>query len=201
MALWEVIELFVSKYVKLYYDVDDKIIEDSELQNWRQEMTTEADHGGLGIYGVPGEMGKFTSRAQVTSVCAFIIFTCSVAHAAVCFKQYDEYAFPPNYPAMLLGEPPRDKTPRQEQDILNALPGRSNMVDALTILKLLSERHTKPMGEYEMNLVYDPEGIRLLEDFKQNLRALSATLKIKNRIRVPPYPFLDPCEIPNSMIP
>ncbi|KAH3711603.1 hypothetical protein DPMN_071274 [Dreissena polymorpha] len=124
MALWEVIELFVSKYVKLYYDVDDKIIEDSELQNWRQEMTTEADHGGLEIYGVPGEMDKFTSRVHVTSVCAFIIYTCSVAHAAVCFKQYDEYAFPRNYPAKLLGEPPRDKTPRQEQDILNALPGR-----------------------------------------------------------------------------
>ncbi|KAH3711602.1 hypothetical protein DPMN_071273 [Dreissena polymorpha] len=57
------------------------------------------------------------------------------------------------------------------------------------------------MGEYEMNLVYDQEGVRLLKDFKQDLRALSATLKIKNRMRVPPYPFLDPCEIPNSMIP
>ena len=75
------------------------------------------------------------------------------------------------------------------------------MVDALTILKLLSERHTKPMGEYEMNLVYYPEGVRLLQDFKQDLRALSATLKIKNRIRVQFHsPKLDPCEIPKHMI-
>ena len=37
------------------------------------------------------------------------IFLGSVAHAAANFCQYDEYAFPANYPATLNGKPPSNK--------------------------------------------------------------------------------------------
>ena len=33
----------------------------------------------------------------------------SVGHAASNFSQYDDYAFPANYPAFLRGNPPEDK--------------------------------------------------------------------------------------------
>ena len=38
-----------------------------------------------------------------------IIYTCSVSHASTNFPQYEEYGFPPNYPGMLRGIPPKNK--------------------------------------------------------------------------------------------
>ena len=37
------------------------------------------------------------------------IFISSVGHAAANFGQYDQYAFPPNYPSVLHGERPKNK--------------------------------------------------------------------------------------------
>jgi hypothetical protein len=38
-----------------------------------------------------------------------IIYTCSIAHAAANFQQYDEYGAPLNYPFIMTGTPPTDK--------------------------------------------------------------------------------------------
>ena len=37
------------------------------------------------------------------------MYVCTAGHGVSNFGQYDEYAFPPNYPAFLYGEPPMDK--------------------------------------------------------------------------------------------
>jgi len=52
---------------------------------------------------------SFTSNEELVEVITVFIFIASVGHAAANFCQYDEYAFPPNYPATLLGERPKDK--------------------------------------------------------------------------------------------
>ena len=58
--------------------------------------------------GVPGD-GNFTDLEDVIQIVTSVIFICSVGHAASNFGQYDDYAFPPNYPAILRGKPPTDK--------------------------------------------------------------------------------------------
>ena len=58
--------------------------------------------------GVPGE-GRFATTEQLSQAITSIIFASTVGHAAVNVSQYDEYAFLPNYPAILKGDPPRDK--------------------------------------------------------------------------------------------
>ncbi|XP_052761946.1 allene oxide synthase-lipoxygenase protein-like [Mya arenaria] len=201
LALWELIEVYVTRYLKLYYTSDEDVAEDWELQAWRTEMVTPEVEGGLGLQGVPGDSDLFKKRSQITQVCCFIIYTCSAGHAATCFKQYDEYAFPPNYPTRLSGEPPRHKAAVLEQDVLDVLPGKTTMLDTMMIMKCLSEKHTKPLGDFETNYVFDPKAVKVVKDFKEDLKALSATIKCKNRLRSPPYLYLDPSEIPNSMCP
>ena len=58
--------------------------------------------------GVPGD-GNFTDLEDVIQTVTSVIFICSVGHAASNFGQYDDYAFPPNYPAILRGDPPTNK--------------------------------------------------------------------------------------------
>ena len=53
--------------------------------------------------------GKFENLDDLIKVVSGTIFMSSVVHAAVNFCQYDEYAFPPNYPAKMVGEIPKDK--------------------------------------------------------------------------------------------
>ena len=38
-----------------------------------------------------------------------LVFILTNSHAAASFNQYDEYAYPPNFPFRLDGDPPTDK--------------------------------------------------------------------------------------------
>lgn len=62
----------------------------------------------LFIQGVFGD-GKFSDLEDLIKAVTSIIFISSVGHSAANFAQYDEYAFPPNYPAFLRGKPPNSK--------------------------------------------------------------------------------------------
>ena len=53
--------------------------------------------------------GKFDTLEDLIKVVSGTIYLGSVAHAAANFCQYDEYAFPANYPATLNGKPPSNK--------------------------------------------------------------------------------------------
>lgn len=74
----------------------------------------------ISFQGVPFD-GKFDNPDQLIMVFTSIIYTCSVAHASTNFPQYDEYAFPPNYPASMKGMPPKNKV-----CVINIITNRRN---------------------------------------------------------------------------
>lgn len=113
LKIYYALNRYVDEIVKHHYDTPEKIINDEELQQWRTELAGSSKPGcNCGFKGVPGEGDKFTTVEQLAEVFTTIIYICSVGHASVNFQQYDEYGFPPNYPSLLKGEPPMDKTPR-----------------------------------------------------------------------------------------
>ena len=65
--------------------------------------------------GVPASL---TSAEELTEMLTVFIFISSVGHAAANFGQYDEYAFPPNYPSTLNCERPTTKVTLRKQSIL-----------------------------------------------------------------------------------
>jgi hypothetical protein len=58
--------------------------------------------------GVPGN-GKFENKEDLIEALTCVIFMCSLRHGAANFSQYDDYAFTPNYPSHLNGDPPTNK--------------------------------------------------------------------------------------------
>ena len=60
------------------------------------------------LQGIPND-GNLQTVDDAVTICSSIIFICSVQHAAVNFPQYDMYAFAPNMPISLNGEPLKNK--------------------------------------------------------------------------------------------
>ncbi|KAK3594458.1 hypothetical protein CHS0354_024901 [Potamilus streckersoni] len=199
LLLYKAINNYVSKYVRLYYDTPEKIAGDWELQSWREEMTKPREQGGCGLQGVPEENGKFTTVEHIILTLTSIIFTCSVAHASTNFPQYDEYAYPPNYPALMRGKPPSSKEALTEQDVINNLPDKPTTMDMMIVTKILSSRGTKSLGDFEVQYIFEPQAKKVVEEFRQELAEISKIIKERNKARNPPYPFLDPEIVPNSI--
>ncbi|XP_056021362.1 allene oxide synthase-lipoxygenase protein-like [Ostrea edulis] len=199
LDLYEAIRSYVTKYVKLYYDTDEKITNDPEIQNFGREITLDKSKGGCGISGVPLTNGKFTSAEQLILVFTSVIFNSSVVHAAANFPQYDAYGFPPNYPTKIKGNPPKDKTPLQEGEIVKALLDRSTTLDTMIITTILSARSTNALGDFEVEYVYDPAAVALVEEFRKDLKRISAKIRNRNEKMSRKYEYLLPEEVPNSI--
>lgn len=199
MVLYGAIRDYVTKYVNLYYDTNDKIINDVEIQTFGQELTKSKSDGGCGIPGVPFENGKFSKADQLIEVFTSVIFSSSVVHAAANFPQYDAYGFPPNYPTKIKGVPPKNKNPLKEEDIVKSLIDKSTTLDTMVITRILSERSTNALGDFEVTYTYDPAAVKIVEEFRQNLKDISLKMHQRNEKLVQKYEYLYPEEIPNSI--
>ncbi|XP_052771550.1 allene oxide synthase-lipoxygenase protein-like [Mya arenaria] len=201
LLTYDVINQYVRDYVNLYYKDDDVLSRDGEVQAWRRDMDLSVTYGGLGVTGVPGSDGKFQTKEQLTLVLTSTIYTCNVGHAAVNFKQYDEYAFPLNYPSKLMGKPPTDKRERHVCDILSILPPKSTHHKLMTVAMFLSKRSTKGLGDFEEAYIQDPNALKLVEKFQNKLKELSARIEDRNSTLPEElkYLYLDPKHIPNPI--
>ncbi|XP_054721231.1 allene oxide synthase-lipoxygenase protein-like [Uloborus diversus] len=200
VQIYHTIRRYVEKTVHCFYDKEDKVVNDYELQQWRAELVKDRKLGGCGFLGVPGEENnRFTNSEEVIDTITAIISICSLGHAAANFQQYDEYAFPPNYPGILYGDPPRDKAPVTENDILNKIPTKQTTLDIMTITKILSTKATKSLGDFEIQFMYNPICVKAAEEFREELAQISRQIKLRNRSEAFPYDWLDPEYIPNAI--
>lgn len=198
LLLWNAMYDYVFDVVSGFYDNQELIIQDEELQEFAHTLSTSSEEGGCGLAGVPGE-GKFSSLEELRDALTSMLFVGSAGHAAANFCQYDEYAFPPNYPSMLSGNPPTDKEPRTEDDILSMLPSKDDTLSILLVCRLLSERGTKPLGDFEVQYLFDKKGVVALDKFRSKLKEVGSIIDKRNETRRTPYVYLHPSEVPNAI--
>ncbi|CAC5359763.1 ALOX5 [Mytilus coruscus] len=198
LLLYDAIRTYVKKYVMHYYSADSSFTADYELQKWGAELVKSRDDGGVGILGVPNN-GKFVATDQLVLTLTAIIYTCSVGHAAANFQQYDEYGAPFNYPYFLSGSPPKDKSPVTIETVLRSISNRTQLLQLMAATKVLSEKGTQSLGDFEKQLIVDPPAIKFVEEFRQNLREIGKTIDERNKKRKHPYDELHPSAIPNAI--
>ncbi|KAK0064895.1 allene oxide synthase-lipoxygenase protein [Biomphalaria pfeifferi] len=201
LLLYNAINDYVLEYLSIYYTSPDALRTDHELQNWAQELVKERNYseGGMGIKGVPGN-GKISSLDQLQQILTCVIFTCSVKHASANFGQYDEYGFPANYPLTLRGTPPTDPNAiLTEADILASLPDGVTTLKLMTVTKLLSDRGTNSLGNFETEYIVDPIGKKAVESFRMKLAGIGEIIKERNANRTFEHTYLLPEFIPNSI--
>eukprot|EP00057_Strongylocentrotus_purpuratus_P032934 XP_789433.2 PREDICTED: arachidonate 5-lipoxygenase [Strongylocentrotus purpuratus] len=184
---------YVKTIVDHHYDTDERVTSDFEIRHWGKTLSTEC-----GMKGVPNG-GEFSTADEVTEIITNFIFIGSVGHAASNFSQYDEYGFPPNYPSFLFGEPPRDKTERTEEDILAQMPSKDMTLSIMLVTKLLSDRGTNGLGDFEVQYLHDPVSLNALKQFKADCLKVGAIIDEMNKTREQKYTYLNPKEIPNAI--
>ncbi|XP_056015729.1 allene oxide synthase-lipoxygenase protein-like [Ostrea edulis] len=204
----EAIRNYVEEYLKLYYENDNTVKQDEELQALRRELTAPRSltgGGGCGMQGVP----NFDSISSLATSLVSFIYICSVEHSATNFPQYEQYGFPPNYAAKLNGHPEEQHGATQ---LDAALPTGKEFFSTIRMMKLLTTVLTNNLGNYEkeyMNAM-DKDAQRIVQNFQKALGQITIDIKNRNsqiqqhpqnqwKVQTYPYTWLLPDRVLNSI--
>lgn len=56
------------------------------------------------------------------------------------------------------------QTSLTESDILYTLPDKKTTLDVMTVTKILSDRGTKSLGDFEVQYIFDPDAKRIVQE-------------------------------------
>ncbi|CAB4038068.1 arachidonate 5-lipoxygenase-like, partial [Paramuricea clavata] len=181
---------------KNYFNDVIYLTEDFEMQAWANDLVETDPLLGCNIKGIPGE-GKFESFDELVKTLTSIIFMCTAGHAAVNLPQYDEYGYSPNYPTLLVGEPPCDTRWRDKHDVLRHLPTKDLCLQSVIYAKLMTDRKTNGLADFNSKFQYDPIALKSGELFLKDLKDAAITVIHRNLLRKYPYDYLNPCSSKN----
>lgn len=194
LLYWDAIHEWVSSYLRLYYPNDVEIQRDTELQGWARELAS--DNGGR-IKGLPND-GVIQHIEELIEVATFVIYTCSVQHAAVNFPQYDCMSYAPNMPLAGYRPAPTTKTGATEADFVAMLPTLDMAELQMDLGYLLGTVHYTELGRYDKDQFQDPRVAAPLRAFQKRLAEIGPKISERNRTRRP-YETLAPRGIPQSI--
>ena len=137
IKIWEAIERFVGGIIDEFYEADKDVKEDTELQNWANDIHENGFPSYFDDENGHGFPSQIVTKGELTDYCTLIIFTGSAQHASVNFGQYDMYGFIPNAPGTLRLPPPPEKglADHEYTMLINTLP---NMADTVKQIRLVN---------------------------------------------------------------
>ncbi|XP_078318033.1 polyunsaturated fatty acid lipoxygenase ALOX15B-like [Crassostrea virginica] len=205
LAIRKAIRSFVDEYTTYCYPDDQSVVKDWEIHAFRLHLimprNLAENSGGCGMNGIP----EFDGRLNLVEFLTNIIYICSVEHSATNFPQYEQYAFPPNFPGILHIVP---------EDTLDAIiPTKEEMLSTVRIMKLLTLRLTKSLGDYEKKYLdaMDSHSRALVSPFRANLTNITRQINMRNEAIIEnnrnnpnqmqeyPYRWLLPRNVTNSI--
>ena len=194
LLYWNAIHEWVNSYVRLYYKSEADIAQDTELQAWGRELS--ANDGGR-LKGLPND-GVIRRVEELIEVVTFVIYTCSVQHAAVNFPQYDCMSYTPNMPLAGYRPAPTTKTGATEADFVAMLPTLDMAELQMELGFLLGTVHYTELGKYAPSQFQDQRVAAPLQQFQKQLADIGQKIAERNQSRRP-YTTLDPKGIPQSI--
>jgi len=194
LLYWDAIHEWVSAYLRLYYPNDVEVRGDIELQAWIRELSST--DGGR-IKGLPNE-GTVRQLSELIEIATFVIYTCSVQHAAVNFPQYDCMSYVPNMPLAGYRPAPRSKSGATEADFIAMLPTLDMAELQMELGYLLGTVHYTQLGQYAADQFLDPRVAGPLQQFQKRLADIGTKIAERNQSRRA-YETLAPQGIPQSI--
>ncbi|KAL2942082.1 putative linoleate 9S-lipoxygenase 5 [Bienertia sinuspersici] len=111
LEIWSAIETWVMEYCSFYYNSDDMVASDPELQSWWKEVR-EVGHGDK---KEEEWWSSMKTLEELIETCTTIIWVASALHAALNFGQYPYAGYVPNRPTISRKFMPKPDTPEYEE--------------------------------------------------------------------------------------
>lgn len=206
MDLWNAILNWTTDYIAIFYQSDEDVKQDYEIQIWGMETTVNGKIKGFG----DNELGQIRSKVCLCRTVSMIIFVASVQHGAVNFPQKELMQFVPAMPLAGYAAPPKlfsRHAHGDESDVLmyeSMLPKLEQCEEQIRAAELLGVVRYTRLGEYGKHLDF---GGKLVSDallkFQTRLRELETRIEQRNFSEsdadLPVYSFLRPSLIPQSI--
>ena len=137
--VWDALEEYAGGIINQFYQSDDDVKGDIELQNWAEDTHFNGFPGSDEVPNGHGFPGSISTRDELRELCTLIMFTGSAQHASVNFMQYYIYQFVPNAPFAVQRSPPSKKGEATYKDLLETLPNEFLAVEGIGFTHLLSQ--------------------------------------------------------------
>jgi arachidonate 15-lipoxygenase len=185
LEIWSAIDTWTRAFVPAWYDSDEAVATDVELQRWCRELTS-AD--GAHLAGFPE---AFTDRSTLADALTRLVFLAGPQHAAVNYPQNRSMLVIPNMPGAAWAA-----EPGHLQDMLPPDAAAHAQVEAIWLLTCYQYGR---LGDYGSALP-DARVQEPLRAFQAHLQTLEQRFVERDRTERErwPWPYLRPSRIPNS---
>ncbi|KAM9610451.1 polyunsaturated fatty acid 5-lipoxygenase isoform 4-T5 [Morphnus guianensis] len=197
IKVWEAIKSFAEDVIQIYYESDEVVCEDVELQAFVKDIY---------VYGMRGVKASgfpktIRTREKLAEYLTVIIFTTSAQHAAVNFGQYDWCSWIPNAPPTMRRPPPTEKGTVTIEQIVESLPDRGRSCWHLGAVWALSQFQDNELflGMYPDEHFVEKPVKEAMAKFRKNLDEIVNAIAERNKNKKLPYYYLSPDRIPNSV--
>ncbi|PIA53428.1 hypothetical protein AQUCO_00900186v1 [Aquilegia coerulea] len=151
LELWDAIKIWVSNYVKIYYQDENAIATDTELQAWWTEVRTKGHEDKKDEPWWP----VLNTKESLIETLTTIIWVASGHHAAVNFGQYGYASYFPNRPTIARTNVPLEDFSdteianlmrKPEDELMKCYPSQVQAITVLVVLNMLPNH--SPDEEY-----------------------------------------------------
>ncbi|TRY91150.1 hypothetical protein DNTS_014123 [Danionella cerebrum] len=197
LLLWDVIQNFVSEMITLYYTSDSEVEKDYELQAWIHDVVFQ------GFVDLPkfGLASELKTREELITLLSVVIFISTAQHAATNNGQFDWCAWVPNTPCTMRRPPPNNKDDITMGLIMDTLPDISQSCVQMAITWHLGRAQPDaiPLGQYVEQYFTEPAALKVIGQFRKDLKELDDTILSQNKGLELQYLYLCPSNVENSI--
>ncbi|MEH2075692.1 MAG: lipoxygenase family protein [Nostoc sp.] len=206
ITIWDAIQTYVTDILRLYYKSKEDLVNDAELQAWKNELVSPEFGRIQGLLSPEKSAqitGSLTELNDLIAIITNVIFTATAQHSAVNFSQYEYASWVPNMPFATY-QPFNDLLEKQQSTVnfIDRLPNRLQSFKQIVLVKALSM--PVPLSSESLltmaNPFKDEAARKVFQDFqKVRLRKIEEQIIQRNASVEYPYVRLLPSQIAQSI--
>ncbi|KAJ8748171.1 hypothetical protein K2173_000579 [Erythroxylum novogranatense] len=185
LDIWKAIKKWVRDFCSIFYEDDDCVKNDIEIQAWWSEI----QNVGHGDKRNETWWYKMTRLSDLIEALTTLIWISSASHASVNYGQYAYAGYPPNRPMRCRKFIPEEGTLEFAEFLrdpdayyLNMLPDRFEMTLSMALVEVLSQFSSDEqyLGQRPSEWIGNEEIQKIFEKFNKELRDIERKILERN---------------------